>query len=463
MNVVFILTDEQRYDTSLPYGNAEVQTPHLNQLGEEALVFEQAYVTQPVCSPARSAILTGRWPHQTGVIANNIPLPDSIPVFPALFPDDAYQTAYMGKWHLGNELDLRKGFDQRISTEDIYTADDTTRFSDYRQWLIDKGYTPDTEQGYFSREFCNRLPYAHTKSKFMEEQALRFLEENRNRPFMLYLGFLEPHTPNFGPFDSLHRAADVALDPTYGDVVPEDEPLRYALLRNPGQSSASQEKLREEMAKYWGLVHQVDRSVGAIIGKLKSLGLYENTLLVYTSEHGKMMGKYGLGGKSVMYEAAARVPLFLKIPGVRPRRIAYPVSQIDLVPTLLDALKRNIPPSLPGKSLLPYLDAPDAGDVFVEWHQNRAWADLAERCPEGVSLADCEQAMFQQIRTVITPRGWKLNRSVADADRSQLFDLRDDPAERHNRYYQAGYVGRIDSLQGLIKAWQEEVADPAGF
>ncbi|MDV7402680.1 sulfatase-like hydrolase/transferase, partial [Arthrospira platensis SPKY1] len=100
------------------YGNDLIQTPHLNQLGQEALVFEKTYVTQPVCSPARSSIMTGHYPHKTTVMTNNIPLPDSIPVFPAFFPDEAYVSAYIGKWHLGPELDLRTGFDERISTED---------------------------------------------------------------------------------------------------------------------------------------------------------------------------------------------------------------------------------------------------------------------------------------------------------------------------------------------------------
>lgn len=165
-NLLFILTDEQRYDTSLPYGNELVKTPHLNQLGKEALVFEKTYVTQPVCSPARSSILTGYYPHQTTVTTNNIPLPDSISVLPALFPDEDYVSAYVGKWHLGAELDARSGFDERISTEDGYTSDDTTRTSDYHQWLLEKGYEPDVKEwNLFSRDFCNRLPYEHTTPK----------------------------------------------------------------------------------------------------------------------------------------------------------------------------------------------------------------------------------------------------------------------------------------------------------
>lgn len=459
-NLLFILTDEQRYDTSLPYGNAQIRTPNLNQLGEESLVFEKAYVTQPVCSPARSSILTGYYPHTTTVTTNNIDLPANLPVFPALLPNDTYTSAYIGKWHLGKELDVRVGFNRRISTEDGYTQDDTTRFSNYHHWLLEKGYEPDDQKwGVFSRGFCNRLPYQHTKSRFMEEQALAFLEENRSQPFILYLGFLEPHTPNFGPFNDLHDPTTIELDSTYDAFIPPDEPLRHTLIRNHENFDRDREKLQAEMAKYWGLVHQVDLSVGAIVARLKELGLYENTIIVYTSEHGKMMGKFGISPKRVMYEASSRIPLFLRIPGQKGRKINYPVSQIDLVPTLLDAMGHPIPENMPGKSLLPHLEEQEAGNVFLEWHPNSNQAERYPNCPEDFSEAECHQSREQCIRTIVTPGGWKLNKSAREADRSQLFNLQEDPLEVHNLYYDSNYQSIRDSLLQLILDWQQEVRD----
>lgn len=461
-NLLFILTDEHRFDTSLPYGNPQIKTPNLNALGQEAVVFEKTYVTQPVCSPARSSILTGHYPHYTTVTSNNIPLPDSIPVLPALLPDN-YASSYIGKWHLGSELDVRAGFDKRISTEDGYTATDTTRYSDYHKWLLEKGYQPDVELWKtFSRGFCNRLPLEHTKSKYMEGKALDFLENNKDNPFVLYLSFLEPHTPNFGPFDQLHDPAIITLDSTYGDFVPEQEPLRYQLKRSPNKENLAKEKLQKEMAKYWGLVHQVDLSVGAVVAKLKELGLYDNTIIVYTSEHGKMMGKFGLTGKSVLYDPAARVPFFLKVPGVETKKISYPVSQIDLVPTLLEAMGQEKPQILPGKSLLPFLDQDHAGNVFLQWHSGyRGVEKQVARCPDGVDEVDCLRAAQQSIRTVITPDGYKMCQSVGDSDLSQLFNLKDDPGEVHNLYYEEAYRPKRDSLRKLIMEWQRKVNDDA--
>ena len=121
--------------------------------------------------------------------------------------------------------------------------------------------------------YCG-LPYEHTKSKFIEEEALSFLEKQQDQPFILYMAFLEPHTPNFGPFDDLHNPSDIELDATYGSFVPEDEPLRYKLMRTTSEEKLTHAHLQSEMAKYWGLVHQVDRSIGVIIAKLKELDLY---------------------------------------------------------------------------------------------------------------------------------------------------------------------------------------------
>ena len=316
-NLVFILTDEQRFDTSIHYGNDKILTPNLNRLGYESVVFEKAYVTQPVCSPNRSAIMTGLFPHQTGVTKNKIPLDERIKTFPELVGDDTYQTSYIGKWHLGREIDPSHGFKQKISIEDRYHhQEDVTakieeiRYSDYHQWLVELGYQPDRiRKKTFSREYCSDLPYEHTKSSFVERKALDFLEENRDNPFILYLGFLEPHTPVNGPFNDLHNVDDVQLDETYATYVPDKEPLRNKIIRiNETHRNIKTSKnnemgiLKEEMKKYWGLVHQVDLSVGKIMSKLKSLGLDKNTIVVFTSEHGRMMGKFGITPKRFMYD-----------------------------------------------------------------------------------------------------------------------------------------------------------------
>jgi arylsulfatase A-like enzyme len=189
-NLVFIWTDEQRADTMLAYGNTKIHTPNLNKLAAESVVFENAYVTQPVCTPNRSAVMTGLWPHTTGCIRNNIPLPPGVPCLSEIVNDADYRTAYMGKWHLGDEIFAQYGFEEWVSIEDFYTdcyskGRDHSQRSDYHHFLIGKGYQPDNGTK-FSRAFAARRPIEHCKPKFLEIKACDFLRRHRRCAIALY-------------------------------------------------------------------------------------------------------------------------------------------------------------------------------------------------------------------------------------------------------------------------------------
>jgi len=146
-NLLFIWTDEQRYNTMAAYGNEKIRTPNLNRLADKSVVFKKAYVTQPVCTPARSSVMTGMWPHQNGCLKNNIPLRKETKCLPELLDDPEYRSAYMGKWHLGDEIFLQHGFDEWVSIEDNYIAyysegRNRNLRSDYHHFLVQKGYEP---------------------------------------------------------------------------------------------------------------------------------------------------------------------------------------------------------------------------------------------------------------------------------------------------------------------------------
>jgi len=455
-NLLFILTDEQRFDTSAPYGNENIITPNLNNLGKAGIVFKNAYVTQPVCSPARSTILTGLYPHTTGVTSNNVPLDEKMKTLPELIGDSSYTSAFIGKWHLGRENDAWHGFDERVSTEGWYTDDDTTNMTDYNKWLRKQGYEPDNANQTFSRTFVSNLPYKYSKSKFMEMKGIEFLEKSKDQPFIMYLSFLEPHQPNNGPFNDLHDTTLVELDSTYDMKTSCELPLRYHMKKGYTYGDISTKEL---FVRYWGLVHQVDLSVGAMLRKLDSLRLSENTIVVFTSEHGKMMRKFGLTGKTVMYEQSSRIPWMMRIPGVDSKVINQKVSQIDLLPTLLDLMHQEVPDQLQGKSLVPLIndEIHTNGPVFIEMNPFSNWQDQLKRCPEWASLDDCKQAVQTRIRTIVTQDGWKLNWS--SSDKSQLFNLNNDPMEINNLYYKQQYQGKIKALESLITQWQQETGD----
>ena len=213
------------------------------------------------------------------------------------------------------------------------------------------------------------------------------------------------------------------------------------------------------MKKYWGLVHQVDLSVGKILKKLESLGLDKNTIIVFTSEHGRMMGKFGISPKRFMYEASSRIPLIIKAPGYKPRKVNYPVSQIDIVPTLLEYFGKTIPDFLPGKSLFDFTPS----NVFIQWNTDYSNDGKPtngknyDDCP--VDPRDCKKAMMQNIRTIVTPEGLKLSLSAQNFDLSELYDLKKDPKEKNNLYYNPIYKDSINYLKEKILDWQEKVND----
>lgn len=472
-NLLFLWTDQQRPWTMAAYGNERIHTPNLNKLASESTVFEKAYVTQPVCTPSRSSVMTGLWPHTSGLTTNNIPLPDEIPCFPELLNDPGYRTAYMGKWHLGDEIFAQHGFQEWKSSEEYQRYfrphRPKDRKSDYWSFLKELGYTPDEANGYFSRDFASNLPIDHCKPRFLENNACDFLRRCGKDPFILYVNFLEPHMPYHGPLDEEHPESDIVLPDNFRNVPGEEDPLRYRLIaaqtREKGYKGLdlkTEEGWRRLIRKYWGLVSQVDRSVGTILTTLEELGLADNTLVVYTSDHGDMMGAHGLYAKTVMYEESVRVPLLMRVPwlGRSQKRISSPVSHIDLVPTLLDLFGKDpVPSNLPGKSLVPVLkgDPPREDPVFIEWNPSKDPADTPAITQEGYSQEQVAAARSASIRTVVSPDGWKL--CLSDKDKNQLFNLGNDPGETHNLYASPESDEVISRLEKQIHVWQEKVQD----
>lgn len=472
-NLLFLWTDEQRSDTMALYGNTKITAPALNKLAAESAVFQHAYVSQPVCTPSRSTALTGLWPHQTSCTANNIPLPQQTRCLPELLGDSEYRTAYMGKWHLGDEIFPQHGFQEWVSIEDGYRSHygpgrDRSQKSSYWQFLDEHGYKPDQKDGYFSRGFAAHLPIEHCKPKFLETRAIDFLQRSQKHPFILYVNFLEPHMPYYGPLNDLHDPDTLELPPNFDDPREEDEPLRYRLLREgylqkgfEGQDLRTEAGWRRLTANYYGLVSQVDRSAGAILEELERLGLADNTIVVYTSDHGDMMGSHRLLAKTVMYEESVKVPMLMRIPQMNRRQAMLPgrFSHIDLVPTLLDLMGRR-DHALPGKSLVPILkgESRPEEDVFIQW--NGSEGRLAAKL-EGVTPQDVARVEDAPIRTVITQDGWKLCRCARD--KSQLFDLNSDPWERKNLFYNPSMPEKTNDLGKRIVHWQETVQDTITF
>jgi arylsulfatase A-like enzyme len=455
-NLLFFLTDQQRRDTMAAYGNHQIHTPNLNKLTSEAVVFETAYVTQPVCTPSKGCMLTGLYPHTHGATHNNFPLPASIPVLPEMLRRGEYKTAYFGKWHLGNETCRQHGFDEFESTEDDYYKYSTSKtcaatLSGYSQFLISHGLKPNTKHG-FSRGYANKLPIELSKAAYVAQQAIRFMEAHREEPWVIYVSFLDPHPPFSGPYDKLYDPAKMPVSPTFSTpldptVIPETKTRRQWEIDSNKQYIGSVEAVQKFTAIYWGKVTLVDEMAGRVLDRLQQLELKDNTAVSYTSDHGEMLGSHQMTEKSVVYDQAATVPLLLRIPWAKnpAARVDTPVSQIDLVPTLLDLLGQDLPAHLQGRSFAPSLVAGSTvtpRDVIVEWNLSEDPTEMDYKNP---------------LRTIVTPEGWKL--TLTSDGMGELYDRNRDPEETKNLFYEEEMLPTVLDLSHRIELWQHSTGD----
>ena len=471
-NLILFLPDQQRADTLACYGGVKVHAPNLNKLASESVIFERTYVTHPVCTPSRSSLMTGTWPHINGCTHNSVPLDRRFRVFPELMQDQDYRTAYIGKWHLGEDGPAGRGFQHSISTDG---------HGDYSNFLISKSITPDKANGRFSEVAISNLAIELSRPKFLEKHACDFIEKHQRDPFILVVAFVEPHSPYNGPLNDVHPLDEVELDATATLPEREDIPLRYRLMREWQQAEALLDRGRLPMQlffgitpdeyrgikqRYLGLVTLVDQSIGAILGCLERCGIKENTIVVHTSDHGDSLGAHRLFGKETMFEEAARVPWLIRLPGqTRSKIISHPVSHIDFVPTLLDLLGQSNHPQCAGKSLLPLINdeiaassplrtADATGSVFLEWAPNRT------KVKKGSKLARrrmIKSAVEESTRTLVSPDGWKL--CLRDEDLNELYNLKGDPFETRNLYSDAQYASVVSRFANEIYRWQEATND----
>ncbi len=462
-NLILFLPDQQRADTLACYGGARVNAPNLNKLASESVIFERTYVTHPVCTPSRSSLMTGTWPHINGCTRNSVPLDRRCLVFPELMEDRDYRTAYIGKWHLGEAGPIGRGFDEWISTDD---------HGDYTNFLVSKGIAPDKSNGRFSELAISSLPIELSRPKFLEKHACEIIEKHQRDPFILVVGFVEPHSPYNGPLNDEHPLDEVELDVTATLPESEDIPLRYRLMREWQEAEAildrerlpfqlffgiTPEEYRSIKQRYLGLVTLVDQSIGAILACLERCGLTDNTIVVHTSDHGDSLGAHHLFGKETMFEEATRVPFLARLPGqTRAKTVPHPVSHIDFVPTLLDLLGQPKHSQCAGKSLLPLIgdDTTASENVLIEWASNRT------KIKKGTKLARrrmVKRAVEESTRTIVSPDSWKL--CLRDKDLNELYNLKDDPFETCNLYADRQYAPVISRYAAVIHRWQESAGD----
>ncbi len=488
-NLVFIFSDQQRADTMACYGNDWLNVPNLNALAAQSFVFQNAYVTQPVCTPARASIMTGLYPHAANMPVNQLVMSRDIPVIAEMLPAE-YHCGYYGKWHLGDDVIRQHGFDEWVSTEDGHLPEYTRReyrneFSDYWHHLVDNGFEPDLERMpgkfIFSPAARSRLPEEFQMASFLGDRAADFIERNSDQPFALYVSTFEPHPPYNGPLNDMYDPATLPVGPAFlqrpdgasmynrvrgayytqymyegGD--PAQDPY---MSHNPanGQDLTTELGWRTLRAHYLANITLVDRMVAKITDALDKAGVADNTIVVFTSEHGEMAGDHGMLEKRSFYEEASRVPLTMRVPWLSREQtmLEGSASHIDLVPTLLDLMGQTPPPHLQGKSLaLALTGERDLSDneVIIQWNGN------SERLPDRfLGSAAINRMNALPRRCIITPDRWKLALCAGDA--GELFDLNADPYEMNNLFADPAQRDRVIDMAVRIRIWQQRAGDDA--
>ena len=486
-NLVFMFSDQQRQDTLACYGNDWINTPNLNALASQSFVFQNAYVAQPVCTPARASLMTGLYPHAAGPIVNKMNLPSDVKSIAEMVSDD-YLCAYFGKWHLGDDVVPQHGFHHWISTEDGHRAEYTrreylNRLSDYNLHLVANGFDPDIEiEGAkaFSAEARSKLPEEFQMASYLGDRAAEFIDDNNDKPFVLYVSTFEPHSPYDGPFKDQYDPEKLPVGPAFlkkpdgasllnrvradyfmqflaegKDQTEDAYIMNYAA---PEEDITTELGWRTLRAHYLANITLVDGMVGKIIAALDRAGIADNTVLVFTSEHGDMMGDHGMLEKRAFYEEASRVPLLIRVPWLSNERrdIHGSIGQVDLVPTLLDLLGDPVPDHLQGKSQRPVMEGNetlDGNDVFIQWN------GISNEKHDRFLGSDAINNMLSlPWRSIVSSR-WKLN--LCATDQCELFDLSTDPFEMNNLFNDPAQKDRIRDMAARVRKWQLETGDDA--
>ena len=475
-NVLVIITDQQRADTMACYGNDWIQTPNMNALADSSFVFQNAYVTQPVCTPSRSSLLTGTYPHTNGLLRNGIPLaPGARSIAEMVSPE--YRRVHYGKWHLGNDAEAQHGFQDWVSTGRVDPGPDGSRQSDYHAWLDGQGvvlpehYVRPGGDGAGSKRAVAQanLPEELTQASFIGDVTSRFLREGSDAPFLLFANFFEPHPPYSGPLGDLYDPETLPVGPEFlrkpeghslfnrcrADFYLAGEHREDSVAGCDGHDLRSEAGWRALRANYMSNVTLVDRQVGRILEALEESGRSDDTIVVLTSDHGDMLGDHGLLEKRAFYDASARVPLLMRIPWLSEGQTLIPgsVGQIDLVPTLLDLIGQPIPGHLQGESKAAVLRGEstlDDNDVFVQWN-GRGDRDLG--------TPTINEMIALPRRTIVSGDRWKLN--LCDGDDGELFNLNADPHELTNLFNDPAQSERVRSMAARLRAWQKQTGDTA--
>ena len=434
--VILIITDSTRYDMLGCYGNSDMKTPNLDKLAEEGLRFERAYSCQPVCGPARSAMFTGQYPHSCGGFTNSYALGDNVKTLGQRFTDMGIRSAYIGKYHLdgGDYFGLGhcpEGWDSDYWYDMRCYLEEMTEDERILSRKVNRDRSQVKAEDTFGHKICDR--------------AVEFLHNYGDDGFFMVASLDEPHDPYLCPEPYASMYADYKM-PKYPNVwdTLEGKP-DYQKVWAGDSRFLDRDKIEISAPLFFGCNSFADYEIGRILEAAEKYA--PDALIIYTSDHGDALHSHCLNAKGpASYDEIARVPLIIK-GGVKGETNKAPVSHINLAPTIMEYMGKDIPKLMEGPSILPTLKNPDLdinGAVFIEFMRY-----------------ECDHDGFGGFRPMRSIFDGRYKLSIHLLDRiDELYDMDLDPYEMHNLIEDSNYYKKAKELHEKLLNWMNETRDP---
>jgi choline-sulfatase len=480
-NILFIMTDQLRYDCLGANSNPIIKTPNLDRLAQQSANFSHTFVQAPICTPSRACFFTGRYAHAHKNRVNYTELNDSETLLPNYLQEAGYRTALVGKSHLYYKYPPTKEEARRTGYEFVDLHDgvpNTDPFSDYAKWRHENDPMKDVHYRVLAKDIPalkaklsrddNPLRAAidkeYTDTAWTGRRTRERIRQlvKSDQPFFIFSSFWKPHSPYEVPvpYDAMYNDITVKLPrkETRENILKLPQHVTRVILRNEYRKNRKapfdmdREELQWLYRSYYGTVSHIDDEVGQILKTLQETGLAEDTIVIFTSDHGDQLLEHGTLDKSVFFESSVRIPFMIKFPNhIKPGRYDHLVMTIDVLPTLFNLLGRAEPYQCHGQSLLPLIGKSDknyeARDlVYCEHNIPEVFLNLFN-FEKGKGVMGIRHPDGKMIRS----KRWKYN--YYPPSQQELYDLENDPDEYQNLADDPACQTVVAEMKGRLLDW----------
>ena len=467
-NVLLILSDQQRYDTISAYGlNKICKTPRIDALAEEGMKFTNAFTSSAICAPARASVMTGLYPHNHGVIDNHTDIKEGIPLLGHCMEAAGYYCGFAGKWHVSPKRTPEDcGFEGKpfmgygfpgsgVFKSLAFNLPPENSPNYYEEYLKEQGYAiPDVSHGFQGNNPNLQIqemyakhegPVESTIEYFVAHETNRLIEKaaGEDKPFFIWANFWGPHSPSIvpEPYFSMYDPDTIEEHPSYKEKFEKKPYGHYLTEKMWGLGDYGWKGFAEIIARYYGHCTMIDDMVGLIVEKLKALGMYEDTVIIYSADHGDCLGAHKLIEKGAFtYDEIYRIPMVVK--GLGSEDNTSFVYLQELMPTCLDIAGVVPTKSVDGESLLPLMTGEKASngrtEIYGEYHSH----------------------FYQTRQRMVRDNLYQF--TFNESEKGELYDFEKDPYQLNNVCYDPTYAPIKKLYMDKMSYYMQETKDPAG-